>query len=497
MRQYKDDQKCNRIGMKHLLLAILGCFIFPAIYAQPGLGLKSEALRNAGYSAYVIDAVNGNVLYKTPQVSLVPASVMKIVTTAAALEILGANFAFHTQLGISGKVNAETGLLSGNLILKGGCDPAFYSEYFPEHYRGTFEAWATALSKAGVKNIGGDFIIDLSQMSGSSIPGGWLWEDIGNYYGAGVSALTYSDNYYKIHFSSPSEPGKPVTINRTDPQIDSLNLTNKVFSSEVNRDLAFIYGAPGSSSQIVEGSIPGGRTDFIVKASMPDPARIAATEFIKILKYNKIEISGKTVFVSSPTNEAFTLIADKSSPLLRDLIVPLNKESINLFAEHLLREIGRARKGSPSLEKSIEAINEFWIEKGIFMNGYYPTDGSGLSRSNGICPRTLAEILRYMHLSANRDVFFTSLPVAGQSGTLQSAFKGSKLENNLRAKTGSMTRVRSMAGILTNQKGEKVIFAIIANNFDGTQALVGHSIEDFLNGIYSENSIPAKKPEVH
>jgi len=102
-----------------------------------------------------------------------------------------------------------------------------------------------------------------------------------------------------------------------------------------------------------------------------------------------------------------------------------------------------------------------------------------------------------MHLSANRDVFFTSLPVAGQSGTLQSAFKGSKLENNLRAKTGSLTRVRSMAGILTNQKGEKVIFAIIANNFDGTQALVGHSIEDFLNGIYSENSIPAKKPEVH
>jgi len=485
MRPNKSEQKYYRIGMKHLLLSILGCILFPAIFAQPGLRLKSEALQNAGYSAYVIDAVNGNILFKTPQVSLVPASVMKIVTTAAALEILGADFAFHTQLGISGKVNPETGLLAGNLVLIGGCDPAFYSDYFPEHYRGTFEAWATALSNAGVKSIQGDFIIDLSQSSGSSIPGGWLWEDIGNYYGAGVSALTYSDNYYKIHFSSPSDSGKPVTITRTDPQIDSLNLTNKVVSSEVNRDLAFIYGAPGSFSQLVEGSIPGGRSDFVVKATMPDPPRIAANEFIKILKYNKIEISGKIIFVSSPMNEAFTLIADKSSPLLRDLIVPLNKESINLFAEHLLREIGRARKGSSSLDKSIEAIHEFWIEKGIFLNGYYPTDGSGLSRSNGICPRTLAEILRYMHLNANRDVFFASLPVAGQSGTLQSAFKGSKLENNLRAKTGSMTRVRSMAGILTNQKGKKVIFAIITNNFDGTQALVGHSIEDFLNGIYS------------
>ncbi|HEY3388608.1 MAG TPA: D-alanyl-D-alanine carboxypeptidase, partial [Prolixibacteraceae bacterium] len=104
--------------MRHLVLIILGCFLFPAIFAQSGIALKGEALRNAGYSVYVIDALNGSVLYKTPQVSLVPASVMKIVTTAAALEILGNDFVFHTQLGTTGKLNTETGLLSGNLVLK-------------------------------------------------------------------------------------------------------------------------------------------------------------------------------------------------------------------------------------------------------------------------------------------------------------------------------------------------------------------------------------------
>jgi D-alanyl-D-alanine carboxypeptidase/D-alanyl-D-alanine-endopeptidase (penicillin-binding protein 4) len=483
--------------MKHSVLIILGCLLFQTIHAQSGPALKGEALLNASRSVYVIDAESGHVLFETPQVSLVPASVMKIVTTAAALEILGADFVFKTQLGITGNINTVTGLLEGNLILKGGCDPAFYSEYFPEHYRGTFEAWVEALSKAGVKSIQGDFVVDLSKMNGSSIPGGWLWEDVGNYYGAGVSALTYSDNYYNIHFSSPAESNKTVTINKTDPQIDSLHLINKVVSSEVNRDLAFIYGAPGSLTQLVEGTIPKGRTDFVVKAAMPDPARIAVNEFIKILKYNKIEISGKILFVNNPTIEPFTLIADKMSPPLRDLIVPLNKESINLFAEHLLREIGIARKGSSSLDKSIEALNEFWIEKDIFQDGFYPTDGSGLSRSNGICPRTLAEVLRYMYLSPNRDNFINSLPVAGQSGTLQSAFKGSKLENNLRAKTGSMTRVRSMAGIFTNQKGKKVIFAIITNNFEGSQALVGHSIEDFLNEIYLMDSAPVKKQVAH
>ncbi len=483
--------------MKHSVLTILGCLLFQTIYAQSGPSLKGDALLNASQSVYVIDAESGHVLLETPQVSLVPASVMKIVTTAAALEILGADFVFHTRLGITGKVNSETGLLSGNMVLKGGCDPAFYSGYFPEHYRGTFQAWAEALSKAGIKSIGGDFIVDLSQMNEPTIPGGWLWEDIGNYYGTGISALTYSDNYYNIHFSSPAESDKTVIVNKTDPLIDSLHLINKVVSSEVNRDLAFIYGAPGSLTQLVEGTIPKGRTDFVVKAAMPDPARIVANEFIKILKYNKIETSGKILFVNAPTIEPFTLIAEKLSPPLHDLIVPLNKESINLFAEHLLREIGRARNGSPSLDKSLDALNKFWIEKGIFLNGFYPTDGSGLSRSNGICPRTLAEIFRYMHLSSNRDDFFNSLPVAGQSGTLQSAFKGSKLENNLRAKTGSMTRVRSMAGIFTSQKGKKVIFAVITNNFEGSQASIGHSFEALLNQIYFLDSAQVKKQVVH
>jgi serine-type D-Ala-D-Ala carboxypeptidase/endopeptidase (penicillin-binding protein 4) len=471
--------------MKRFIFSIWGCLFVASAFAQSGLFFKSDKLQNAIFSAYVIDAVNGSVLYNTSQISLVPASVMKIVTSAAALEILGAGFEFHTQLGITGKVDAATGSLDGNLVLKGGCDPAFYSEYFSEHYKGTFEAWAVALSKAGVKSIRGNFIIDLSKMNGLSVPGGWVWEDIGNYYGAGVSALSYSDNCYKIYFSSPDEPEKPVTLSKTDPVINGLSLINKVVSSEVNSDLAFVYGAPGSFFQIVEGTIPAGRSDFIVKAAMPDPARIAVTEFIKVLKYNRINISGSVLYVDKPEKEEFSLIADKSSPPLSDLIIPLNTESINLFAEHLLREIGRTRKGSTSLNSSIDALKEFWIEKRVFSGGFYPTDGSGLSRSNAVCPRTLVEVLRYIYLSSNRDAFFKSLPLAGRSGTLQSAFKGSKLENNLRAKTGSMTRVKSLAGIFTSKSGKKVIFAVIINNFEGSQASVSPLIEDFMNEIYA------------
>ena len=218
---------------------------------------------------------------------------------------------------------------------------------------------------------------------------------------------------------------------------------------------------------------------------------------MNVLKQHKIELSGKIIYADHSPDETFVMVSDKSSPPLSELIVPLNRESLNLYAEHLLRELGGMRKGSSTLESGLEVVNEFWTEKGIFLNGFYPSDGSGLSRSNGISPRTLAEILRYMALGSNSDLFLNSLPLAGKTGTLQSAFKGTMLENNLRAKTGSMTRVRSMAGIFTNKTGKKVIFAIITNNFEGTQASARHSIEGFLNEIYFQDSTSDKKQVTH
>ncbi len=476
--------------MKRIIFLVLS-FIFFLIVSARSQVFKSSGMQNAGYSVYAIDAETGRVIFETPQVSLVPASVMKVITTAAALEILGPDFRFHTQVGYNGQIVAEKGLLDGDLVLRGGCDPAFYSEYFSEYYKGTFESWAKALDRKGIRSINGDLIVDLSNFDGFSVPGGWVWEDIGNYYGAGVSSLSYSDNLYRIHFSSAGDSGKPVTISSISPAIDSLRLINKVLSANSNRDLTVVYGAPGSFSQIIEGTIPKGASDFVVKASIPDPARCAAIEFIKVLKSSGIKLSGKILTVSHLKESDFNPIAEKESPVLRELIVPLNHESLNLFAEHLLLEIGRARKGVPDLAVSVAALKEFWTEKKVFIDGFYPTDGSGLSRSNGICSRTLAEVLRYMYLGSNRDYYFNSLPVAGKSGTLQYAFKGTKLENNLCAKTGSMTRVRSLAGIFANASGKAVIFSIITNNFEGTQTETGHSIEELINELYTLDATPA------
>jgi serine-type D-Ala-D-Ala carboxypeptidase/endopeptidase (penicillin-binding protein 4) len=470
---------------KGILIAIfLGVLSFCQAQNKLASILSNRILHTASYSYYAVDASTGEVIVESPQLSLMPASVEKIATTAAALEILGPGFRFTTELGYAGTLSKETKILKGELIIRGGCDPAFYSQYFKEYYRGTFEDWADKILKAGIKRVKGNLVVDVSAMDNATIPGDWVWEDIGNYYGTGVSAMSYSDNSYEIHFSSPAEEGKPANVVYTEPPVEGLKLENEVISSAVDLDQASVYGAPLSNQQYVKGSIPKAKSDFVVRAASPDPAVSAAAEFRKVLLRKGIVIEGKILKRKQLKQQQVTGLAEKKSPELRDLIVPLNHQSINLFAEHLLREIGRAKKNDPSLDSSTVALNEFWNSKGIFTEGFFPSDGSGLSRSNNICPRTVVEMLDYINKSDYKDYFYNSLPVAGESGTLRNSFHGTPLESNLRAKTGTIKRVKSLAGFFTNQDGRKIIFAVIVNNFSGPVAGVKMVFDQFLKELF-------------
>ena len=445
---------------------------------------SNKILNAASYSYYVADASTGEVILETPQISLMPASVMKIATTAAAIEILGPEFRFKTALGYAGELNKATKILKGDLIIRGGCDPAFYSQYFTEYYRGTFQDWADKILKSGIKRVKGNLVVDVSAMDNGTVPGDWIWEDVGNYYGTGVSAMTYSDNSYEIHFSSPSEEGKLTNVVYTEPAINGLKLENNVISSAVDLDKTIVYGAPLSYHQTVNGSIPKAKSDFIIRAASPDPVVTAAAEFRKVLLNKGIVIEGKILKKKQLKQQQITGLAEKQSPELRDLIIPLNHQSINLFAEHLLREIGRAKKNDPCLDSSTVALNEYWNTKGIYTDGFFPSDGSGLSRSNNICTRTVVEMLEYVNKSAYKDYFYNSLPIAGESGTLRNSFHGSPLENNLRAKTGTIKRVKSLAGFFSNQEGRKIIFALIFNNFNGPVSGVKMITEQFLKELF-------------
>jgi len=443
-------------------------------------------LKTASYSIYVLDAKSGVKICETAQKSLSTASVMKLLTTACALEKLGPDYTFATSLYFTGTIDKQSGTLTGNLILKGGGDPAFCSAYFPERYNNCFDNWVRQLKTGGIKKINGQLAVDLSSLPSATIPGGWVWEDIGNYYGTGVSALSYKDNQYEIHLSSPKATGMKTAVTSLNPEIAGLQLGNQVRSSPLSGDRTIVFGAPGSYKQRIEGTIPAGQTDFVVKAAMPDPPLVAAQEFLKKLKEAGIEVTGQVSRTSEEDHTPRNLVGTQLSPPLKELIVPLNKESLNLYAEHLLCEIGLKSSGEATTAKGIEALQQYLEVNGIDTQGFFPADGSGLSRSNAITSKTLVETLKLMYDGKYRKPYFDSLPVAGVDGTLKNAFKGTPLERNVMAKTGSMAHVRSIAGLMTTRSKRTILFAILINNFGLTSPETGKLLESILLSFYND-----------
>lgn len=446
------------------------------------LWLKNPNLEHASVGVYLKDSETGKILAQTsPQLSLVPGSTLKLVTTATALEMLGPDFCFETHLAYSGEIKNDT--LWGDLVIVGGGDPALGSAYFKEHYLQNhfLDQWVDQLKKANISHITGNLITDATIFEEQPIPDTWIWEDLGNYYGAGTYALSVYDNLYTIHFSSTSQAGQPTSVKYTTPFIPDLELQNKVLSSNRNRDLAYVYGAPRSNQQIIRGTIPKGRTDFKIKAAIPNPPFLLAWELLDRMKKDDISLSG---FIQNQTqrqvNHQLQPLAITRSPQLLEIIRVINHESVNLFSEHLLKYLAFLIHGEGSTQKGIDVITDFWEKRGIDTKGFFMADGSGLSHFNALTTNQLVDILYEMKSNSSYgEDFFQTLPSV-PNGTLYFFNPVNFPGESLRAKSGSMTRVRCYAGELTSYHNQKMLFAIFLNNFSGSQQHAIKLIETLL-----------------
>ncbi|HBL75234.1 MAG: D-alanyl-D-alanine carboxypeptidase/D-alanyl-D-alanine-endopeptidase [Bacteroidetes bacterium GWF2_42_66] len=436
---------------------------------------------NASIGISVMEAGSGNIIIETtPQLSLVPASLLKIVTSAAALEILGPHYCFETRIDYSGEIDAETGTLNGDLIIVGGGDPALGSMYFKDHYLKNhfLSQWIKSIQEKGIKKINGNIIADASIYEQQMIPNTWVWEDLGNYYGAGACGLSVYDNLYEITLQS-GPAGNDCRLVGIEPEVPGLEIENAVKASTVSRDLAYVFGSPFDNKRIIKGTIPENRESFVIKASLPDPPYLLASQLKQKLKENNIQTDGavKTSYSSCKTGK---IICNTVSPPLKDIIRFLNHESVNLFAEHLCKHLAYVETGKGNTKDGLEIIRKFWAQKGINTDGMYLADGSGLSRFNAITARQLTEILDYINQSRDSEIFKQSLPTVGGSGTLY-VFDKEKFPNGaLRAKSGSMTRVRCYAGFLKTISGKELIFTVMLNNFSCSQSKAIKKAEEFL-----------------
>ena len=434
-------------------------------------------LANASICISVSDNQTGEMLFTSePQQSLVPASILKLVTTATALEVFGPDFNFETTLSYSGTIRNDT--LFGDLQIIGGGDPTLGSKYFPE-YQYFMAEWVKKIRQKEIKVITGNLILDATIYELQTIPNTWIWEDIGNYYGAGASGISAFDNLYEIHLKSKIEAGKQTEILKIVPEIPNLDLQNEVLSSDLNSDQAYVFGSPMENRRIIRGTIPKNKTDFVVKASVPDPSVLLASEFRKKLTANGIAVSGVTKYEKAKIDSSGQLSVFQS-PSLRDIIRITNHESVNLFAEHLLKHLAFQKNGLGTTKDGCKFVVEFWKEKGLDMSGFFMNDGSGLSRFNAITASQMVDILEYMKKQSKyADDFYESLATVGD-GTL-TVFRNENFpEKCLRAKSGSMTRVRCYAGYLTTISGRELLFTIMLNNFSSSQSEATKKIEEML-----------------
>lgn len=436
-------------------------------------------LANASVCIAVSDYQTGESLIKSvPQLSLVPASILKLVTTATALEVFGPDFRFQTTLSYFGTIRNDT--LFGDLQILGGGDPTLGSKYFPE-YNYFFDKWINAIRRKNIRVITGNLLLDASIYEPQMIPNTWIWEDIGNYYGAGASGISVYDNLYEIHLSSPKEAGKLTKIAQINPEIPGIEIQNEVLSSDLNSDLAYVFGSPMENRRVIRGTIPKNRDDFVIKASVPDPGVLLASEFRKKLVINNISVSGETKVGKAKNSVDSTIVLSViQSPPLREIIKITNHESVNLFAEHLLKQLAFSRSGLGTTKDGCKFVVEFWQGKGLDMTGFYMNDGSGLSRFNALTANQMVEILNYMKTkSAYSTDFYRSLATVG-NGTL-TVFRNENFPNQcLRAKSGSMTRVRCYAGYLTTESERELSFSIMLNNFSCSQTDVTQKIQELL-----------------
>lgn len=456
--------------------------------------LNDSSLFNASISFYFTDdSTNEVILQHNQNLALVPASTMKILTTATALEFLGGNRSFNTKIQYNG--NITDGVLNGNIFIKGGGDPTLGSKFYSGKSGTFFSTWADEIIALGIDSISGYILGDASFFDEEYIPATWSWGEIGEYYCTGACGLTIFDNQYTLKFYSGRKKKTLAEMSVIEPFIPNFYFENKSTVDASEKLLTYILCAPYNSDIVIKGTTPSGSATYSIVGSIPDPPLLAAYNLhenllkkgIKINKgystTRKLKIENDSVFDKINSSKR-TNISTKWSANISSIVGVTNLRSNNLFAETLLNHIGLNYSYTGSNEAGCEAVLKIWEEKGLDTRGLNIFDGSGVSRYNSITSKQLVDVLKYMKDSSNYyETFYNSLPISGETGTLKYFCDSIISKGKIHAKSGTMSRVRSYAGYIETNSNNKIIFAIVINNYNCTNSEMKEIIENFLINV--------------
>jgi len=437
----------------------------------------------------VVDAATGETLYeRNPEKYFVPASNMKLLTTALALDTLGPDYQFRTTIETHGKLSKK-GKLTGDLILVGRGDPNLSNRKFPydtkEDFDGAPEKALAELADGvvahGVKEISGDVVGDDSYFPRERYPDGWEIDDMVWEYGAAVSAIVVDDNTVNLTLTPGEKNGDAVQA-VLEPLEQEFVVKNEVTTvgAKEKADLR-LTREPGANTVVVSGTLPAKSSPRKLVLAIQEPAQHAAVLFARLLAERGVKIRGKARAQHDPDPSEATrsVLAEHLSIRLGDEVKLVNKISQNLHTEVLLRTAARQSGRWNEPEDLQKFPEQFYAKVGIAPDDVVQTDGSGLSRHDLVTPRAFVALLQYAQEQAWFPAYYASLPVAGVDGTLKDRMKNSAITGKIHAKTGSHSHVRTLSGFAETPGGRRLIFSFLSNN----ESVKNHEVHDALDGL--------------
>ncbi len=472
-----------------LLICLLGCI--------PKVGIAADAVEilrrdlekifadrrfaDAQWGIKVVSLDRSEALFeKNPLGLYIPASNNKILTAAVALICLGPAFRYETQVLTDGPI--ENGTLKGNLIIRGTGDPSNSTQFHPEKPFAVFADWAAKLKERNIHSIEGYIIGDTAAFDENRFGKGWEWDDLVQAYAAPISALQFNNNSITVEVSPSVLKGSPARI-RTSPLSHYLEIENKTVTEDKDSSLALrIRSGDSIESIVISGSVSPQSPVRTLTVAVQSPVRY----YLSALKHVLSEQGIDTLFCDIKESKNYvsptlSLQWIQPSPQLSEILKPVLKESQNLYAETLTRTLGFSRQGEGTFARGKEIIEDTLEQMGVAKGSYSYADASGLSRLNLASADTLVQILEYMYRHRYFDGFYSALPVAGVDGTLKNRLKGTRAQNNLHAKTGTIANVSAISGYVRTSDGEMLAFSMIANNF-----LVAKDVAEHLQNMAIE-----------
>lgn len=427
---------------------------------------KDSQMSNALMGFYVVDISTGDVIFASNEnAGLAPASTQKVVTAAAALSILGTGYTYTTEVFYDGIV--KDGVLNGNLYIKGNGDPTLGSWRYPSRPRLAFiDSLKLCLNNAGIYSVKGNVYAIDAKWESQTIPGGWIWDDVGNYYGAGVAALNWNENQYDL-ILNPGREGDIVQIVRSEPILYGVNLISELTAaSPSSGDNGYIYLPPYAQTGYVRGTVPAGKS-FKISGSVSMPVYNAVHVIADELSNAGLYVNGESFVQKEMPKSTVKSLLTYSSLSLDSMIYWFLNKSVNFYGETFVKTIALQKNGFASTDKGIQYIRNFWTEQGIEKAALKVIDGSGLSPQNHVSAKALTQIMTYNKKQSWFNAFYAGLP----------------LLNNIKMKSGTIAGAKSFTGYVTSNSGKEYAFAIIINNFNGASSAITQKMYRVLDEL--------------